>query len=135
MTLIKSRYLGDLRTESTHESGKKLETEAPKESGGKGEAFSPTDLLAASLGTCMLTMMGSAARKLGVDLQGAAAEVEKEMVSAPHRRVGKLKVQIRVPGALDSPIREKLERAALECPVHRSLHPDIRLEIGFVWGL
>ncbi len=133
---MKVVYQGDLQTECTHlQSGAKLTTQAPKDNQGKGDAFSPTDLFAVSLGSCMLTIMGIAARKLGVDLKGTSAEVEKEMASAPHRRIGRLIVRIRSSLNPDAQIREKLEKAALECPVHHSLHPDIKLEIDFVWGL
>lgn len=135
MTQMKVFYRGELRTECVHQTGAKLGTDAPKDNQGKGEGFSPTDLFAASLGTCMLTVMGIAARPLGVDLQGATAEVEKEMASAPHRRVGRIVVRIRSSLMPNEMVRQKLERAALECPVHRSLHPDIRVEVDFVWGL
>ena len=135
MTKMKARYLGDLHTECVHESGARIETDAPKDNEGKGMAFSPTDLFAASLATCMLTLMGIHARKVGVDLKGASAEVEKEMVNAPHRRIGKLIVRIRSSLSPNAQVREKLEKAALECPVHHSLHPDIKVEVDFVWGL
>jgi putative redox protein len=134
MTKIKILYQGDLHTECTHPSGAVIETDAPKDNQGKGESFSPTDLLAASLGSCIGTLMGIAGRKLGLDLKGMAAEVEKEMVSAPHRRVGRLIVRIRSPLSPDSQTREKLERAAIECPVHHSLHPEIKIEFDFIWG-
>ncbi len=135
MTKMKVTYLGDLRTECAHEKGVHIQTDAPKETGGKGEQFSPTDLFAASLATCMLTMMGKAAKQAGVELNGVTAEVEKEMAPAGQRRIGKLIVRIRSSLSLSAPIREKLERAALECPVHHSLHPEIKLEVDFVWGL
>ncbi len=128
-------YQGDLHTECTHESGVKIQTSAPKDNGGRGDCFSPTDLLAASLASCMLTLMGLAARKLGEDLKGATAHVEKEMTLIPHRRIGKLIVLIRSSLLPNAQVREKLEKAALECPVHHSLHPDIKIECDFVWGL
>jgi uncharacterized OsmC-like protein len=83
----------------------------------------------------MLTLMGLAARKLGEDLKGATAHVEKEMTLIPHRRIGKLIVLIRSSLLPNAQVREKLEKAALECPVHHSLHPDIKIECDFVWGL
>lgn len=135
MTKMKAVYLGDLRTECTHETGSKIQTDAPKDNMGKGETFSPTDLFAASLGTCMLTIMGIAARKVAVDLKGATAEVEKGMVTGPQRRLGKIIVRIRSALSPTPQIREKLEKAALECPVHHSLHPDIKVEVDFIWGL
>lgn len=128
-------YQGDLRTECTHESGVKIHTGAPKDNGGKGDCFSPTDLLAVSLASCMLTLMGIAARKLGEDLKGATAHVEKEMTLIPHRRIGKLIVRIRSSLSPNAQVREKLEKAAIECPVHYSLHPDVKVEYDFVWGL
>lgn len=135
MVKMKVRYLGDLRTECIHESGARFETDAPIDNQGKGELFSPTDLVAASLSSCMMTIMGIAARKIGVDLKGCTAEVEKQMADTAPRRVGKIVVRFRCPIA-PSPIdREKLEKAAVSCPVHFSLHPDIKLEYDFVWGV
>lgn len=135
MVKMKVIYRGNLRAECAHESGAKIETDAPKDNQGKGEAFSPTDLFAASLATCMLTVMAIAARKVGVDLEGTTLDVEKEMVIAPMRRIGKLIVRFRCPTLPNAQIREKLEKAAIDCPVHHSMHPDIKLEIDFVWGL
>ena len=135
MTKIKIQYLNDLLTECTHESGAVIQTDAPKDSGGKGMVFSPTDLLAASLVSCMVTLMALQAKKLGFSIEGTTAEVEKEMIAAPRRLVGKLIVRIRCPHSPSPQIQEKLERAALECPVHKSLHPDVRQEVDFVWGI
>lgn len=134
MTKIKVIYKGDLRTEAFHESGSIVETDAPKDNQGKGERFSPTDLFALSLASCMLTLMGIGARKLAIDLKGATAEVEKEMASSP-RKIGKLVVRIRSSQNPPAEARAKLEEMALTCPVHASLHPSIKLEIDFVWGL
>lgn len=135
MTKMKVLYLGDLHTECTHESGAKIETDAPKDNMGKGEAFSPTDLFALSLGSCMMTIMAMAAKKLGIELKGATAEVEKEMSTAGQRKIGKIIVRIRS-AVLPNPLaREKMEKAALDCPVHHSLHPDVKVEVDFVWGL
>lgn len=136
MTKMKVVYQGDLHTECTHlESGMKIATDAPKDNMGRGETFSPTDLFAASLGTCMVTLMGIAARKLAVDLKGLTAEVEKEMSTAGARRIGKIIVRIRSSISPNQQIREKLEHAAITCPVHHSLHPDVKVEVDFVWGL
>ena len=136
MTNMKVRYLGDLRTECTHlESGVKILTDAPKDNEGKGMAFSPTDLLAVSVASCMITLMGIAAKKVGFDLSDTTAEVEKEMALTPKRRIGKVIVRIRCPRLPQPQIREKLEQAALQCPVHASLHEDVKQEIDFVWGL
>ena len=136
MGKIRVSYTGAFHTECRHEESRALiETDAPKDNEGKGEAFSPTDLFAASLGSCMLTIMAIAARKMGLEIKGSNADVEKIMVSSPKRRIGKLIVRIRCPFSFDQPVREKLESAALQCPVHESLHPDIKQEIEFVWGL
>ncbi len=136
MTKIKVRYLGDLGTEMTHEdSGAKIITDAPKDIGGEGKAFSPTDLFAASLVSCILTIMAMHAKKLGFDMEGAEGSVEKEMAGSPKRRVGKLIIRIRSPHLPSPQIREKLEAFALNCPVHLSIHSDVVQEIDFVWGL
>ena len=135
MTKMKLLYKGDYHTDCFHESGAKIETDAPKDNMGKGESFSPTDLFAVSLASCMLTIMAIAARKVGVELKGMTAEVEKEMVTAPARRIGKIIVRIRSEQSPNAQIREKIERAAFDCPVHHSLHPDIKVEVDFIWGL
>jgi putative redox protein len=135
MTKINILYLGNLHTECINESGIKLHTDAPKESGGKGVEFSPTDLVATGLGSCMITLMGMAAQKLGIELKGLKVEVEKEMSSTAPRRIIRIKIRMRSSFSPNSLQREKLEKAALDCPVHHSLHPEIKLEIDFVWGL
>lgn len=135
MTTIKIKYRGDLATECVHESGAIIETDAPKDNQGRGLAFSPTDLLAASLGSCMLTLMGIAANRLKVDLKGTSAEVTKEMSKDPPRRIARIIVRIRSSYRPAKDVQRMLEEAALECPVHHSLHPDIRKEIDFIWGL
>ena len=136
MTKVKIQYTGDLRTVCTHlDSGIRIETDAPKDVGGKGAAFSPTDLLGVSVASCMLTTMALAAARLGFDLEGLAAEVEKEMVSVPVRRIGKLVIRIRCPHSPSPQIQGKLEQAALGCPAHASLHPEVKQEIDFVWGI
>lgn len=134
MTKMKIQYLGNLRTECTHESGASFDTDAPKDNGGEGKLFSPTDLVAVGLASCMITMMGLAAKKLGIDLK-ISAETEKMMSVTAPRRIGKIIVRMRSPLALDANIREKLEKAAMDCPVHYSLHPEVKLEFDFVWGL
>lgn len=132
---MKVLHVGDLHTECIHESGAKIETDAPKDNMGKGEAFSPTDLFAVSLGSCMVTLMAIHSRKLGIELKGTTAEVEKEMQTIGARRIGRLIIRIRSP-ILPNPLaREKLEKAALDCPVRLSLHPDIKVEVDFVWGI
>lgn len=135
MVKIKSRYISDYHTECVHESGAIIVTDAPKDIGGEGKNFSPTDLFAAGLASCMITTMVMAAKKLGVDLAGAVIEVDKEMSTSAPRRIAKLIVRFRCPQLPSAPIREKLEQAARACPVHHSLHPDTRIEADFVWGL
>ena len=134
MVTIAITYHGDLRCESTHApSGTTLLTDAPVDNQGKGASFSPTDLVATALGTCMLTVMGIAARKHGIAMEGATAVVEKTMVASPTRRVGSLKTVITMPRKLDDAQRQLLETAALTCPVKQSLHPDVALVVEFVW--
>ena len=128
-------YLGDLHCSAVHgPSGTSLDTDAPKDNQGRGESFSPTDLVSAALGTCILTVMGITARRLGVDMSGASASVDKTMVADPARRIGELSVRIAVPTAVSTEDQAKLERAALTCPVHKSLHPDVQMPITFEWG-
>lgn len=132
MVKIKVSYEGDLHCRLTHgPSGTEFLTDAPADNMGKGEFFSPTDLVAAALGSCLLTTMGIYAARHGIDLRGASAEVIKEMIQEPVRRIGKLTVVIRMPGGIERRQREALERAALACPVHKSLHPDIEAPVKF----
>jgi len=127
-------YLGGLRCEAVHgPSGNRLLTDAPVDNHGKGEAFSPTDLVATALGNCMLTVMGIYAQRHGIELRGARAVVSKEMASAPVRRIAKIGVKMRLPLALEHPQREALERSALSCPVFQSLHPEVEKAVEFVW--
>ena len=135
MVQIDLKYAGELRCEATHgPSGKGLHTDAPVDNHGRGESFSPTDLVATGLGACLLTIMGIVAERHGWKLEGARAQVVKHMVAQPTRRIGKLEVVLSLPGEFDEKARTTLERAALTCPVHASLHPDIELPIRFDWG-
>jgi putative redox protein len=135
MVNIQVEYQGDLHCKATHgPSGAGLSTDAPRDNQGRGESFSPTDLVATALGSCMITIMAIAARTLNIDFSGATATVEKEMTAAPPRRIERLTVRIHVPHPPCPTDREKLERAAHNCPVHRSLHPDVQIPIEFVWG-
>ncbi len=110
-----------------------LETDAPKDNMGRGESFSPTDLVATALGSCMLTVMGIAARNLKIDLTGTTVTVHKEMVAVPLRRIGKLTVHLHFPMPIADEHKEKLQNTALTCPVHKSLHPDVAMPIEFSW--
>ncbi len=133
MVEIHIEYTGKLRTRAVHgPSGTVLETDAPTDNQGLGERFSPTDLLATALGSCALTIMGIAARKMGASLEGARVRVEKHMVDQPVRRIGRLVVEYRLPATLTPPQRATLEKIATACPVFRSLHPDIQIENRFV---
>lgn len=135
MTQIDIVYEGDLRTRCVQsDNGAEIQTDAPKDNKGLGRVFSPTDLFAASLGTCMLTLMGIAAKGLNVDIRGIQAKVTKEMVSTPTRRIGKLRVAFSCPHALSEDVIAKLVHAAENCPVYNSLHPDIATEFTYSWG-
>lgn len=134
MVAIQMEYQGNLHCRSVHgPSGTELDSDAPKDNQGRGESFSPTDLVATALGTCMLTTMGILARTLEIDMAGATATVEKEMTPAP-RKIQRLTVEIRMPHALDAESQQKLERAAHTCPVARSLHADVETPVTFRWG-
>lgn len=128
-------YDGDLRTTCTHlKSGNFFETDAPVDNSGKGERFSPTDLLATSLGTCMLTVMGIKARRSGFDLDGIKIEIEKIMKSEP-RRVAGINLFYHIPEklrGLDENTKILLKKIAVKCPVMLSIHPDI--EVNIDWG-
>ncbi|MEE1898489.1 OsmC family protein [Flavobacterium rakeshii] len=129
----KVTYLGDLRTSSVHlQSGSEIISDAPLDNNGKGEAFSPTDTVANALATCMFTIMGIKARDMGVSMQGSVAEVTKTMAADP-RRISKIKVVFNLKSDADEKARVILERAAMHCPVHYSLHPDIERDITFNW--
>ena len=131
-------YDGDLHCTSVHgPSQQTLITDAPVDNGGKGEAFSPTDLLATATATCVLTVMGIVARREGLDIYGTRVHVIKEMVAQPARRIGTLRCTVTIPAvkvrALSADKRALLEHTARHCPVHQSLHPDIAVPIEFVY--
>lgn len=133
MKQMEVKYLGDLRTQGTHlKSGVQIITDAPLDNNGKGEAYSPTDLVAAALASCMITIMGIQARKHNWNITGVKAEIEKIMGSNP-RKIAEIKVKLFFPSTTptDQQAREALETAALTCPVKLSLHPDIKQEIEF----
>jgi uncharacterized OsmC-like protein len=130
----KVTYLGNLRTQCVHlKSGNSFITDAPLDNNGKGEAFSPTDMVATGLASCMLTVMGIKARDLEVDLTGSYAEVTKIMASNP-RRISKIGVVLHMSTSPDEKIKTKLEQTAKTCPVLYSLHPDIKKDVTFVWA-
>lgn len=126
-------YEGGLRCSMVHEpSGAQFSTDAPVDNNGKGESFSPTDLVGAALAGCMSTIMGIVAARKGIKLEGMTVEVGEHMNADP-RRIGKLEVVISVPLPADHPDRKMLEQAALSCPVKHSLHPDIEVPITWNW--
>jgi putative redox protein len=130
----KIEYLSDLKTRCTHSSGETIDTDAPKDNQGEGRLFSPTDLIAVGLGSCILTVMAIAARSLGVDLKGTTVEVQKEMSKNAPRRIERIAICVSCPNRFSLQIQKKLEKAAMDCPVHHSLHPDMQQIIEFTWG-
>ena len=134
MVKITAKYTGQKHCELTHgPSGTVIGTDAPKDNNGRGEMFSPTDLVAGALGSCMLTIMGIVAERDGVVIDGATVEVTKEMTPPP-RRIGRLAVQLSLPPGIRPDYRQKLENAAHTCPVHKSLHPDTMIDISFKYA-
>lgn len=128
-------YKGALRTELTHtQSTSVIENDAPTDNMGKGERFSPTDMVATALGSCMLTTMGIKANMMDIDLTDSKVQISKIMKPDP-RRIGGIKAQVTMAKnlGLDDKQKEILERVARTCPVERSLHPDMELEITFEW--
>jgi uncharacterized OsmC-like protein len=132
MATIKTIYLGELRTEAKHVlSGDKILTDAPLDNQGKGEAFSPTDLMSASLGSCMFTIMGIAAREHAFNIDGTNCSITKIMASDP-RRVSEIQIRFDFPPIQYSDKQKLiLERAAKNCPVAKSLHPDLIQSVNF----
>src|SRR3989440_11167750 len=134
MIKVDITYTGDLHCDATHgPSQSKIATDAPTDNQGKGESFSPTDLVATALGTCMSTIMGMRAEELGVDLRDMTVSVEKEMSKDAPRRIVGLPSEVHIPLPADSPHRETLEQTALNCPVHKSLPPEINRPTKFFW--
>jgi putative redox protein len=133
MVRIDAIYEGDLHTVAVHEpSQSALSTDAPVDNRGRGESYSPTDLLATAVGTCMLTVMGIAAREKGWQIEGARLAITKHMAAEP-RRVGRLVLHFEMPGGVSVEAREGLEHAARTCPVAQSIHPGIELDVQFSW--
>lgn len=133
MATSKVTYLGELRTSSIHlQSGSEFVTDAPIDNNGKGEAFSPTDSVANALATCMFTVMGIKAREMNVDISNSTAEVTKVMAAEP-RRISEIHITFTINAEVDDKTKTILERTGNTCPVHFSLHPDIKKEIVFNW--
>ena len=132
MVEINVLYEGDLHCKVSHRpSGVTIETDAPVDNHGKGESFSPTDLLATSLGVCNMTIMGIIAKDEGINLKGSKIRIEKHMSNNLPRRVAKLVVQFKMAQGISKNKRELLESAAKNCPVAKSIHPDIKVEYRF----
>jgi len=130
---MSGRYAGQLKVELAHgPSGSRLTTAAPVDNNGDGSSFSPTDLVAAALGACMLTIVAMVAERDGIDVSELAFECEKNMQSNP-RRIASIPITLHMPRALTQAQRAKLERAALTCPVHHSLLPEIEKSVHFVY--
>ena len=133
MVQIETEYVGDLQCTAEHmPSGITLTTDAPEDNRGEGRSFSPTDLVATALGTCIATILGIQAETHGLDLEGTTVSVRKEMASNP-RRIDALRTEVTMPVALDASIRTRLERAARHCPVDESLRAYIDVPIVFHW--
>ena len=134
MVEIHIDYEGDLHCNALHlPSGNRLATDAPVDNNGRGEAFSPTDLVATALGTCMATIMDMVAKRKDLDLSGMTVKVRKTMSDDLPRRIRCLEVDLGVPLPADHPDRKLLESAALACPVHHSIHPDIEVVLNWEW--
>lgn len=135
MVKMSAVYQGEKHCEAIHEpSSSHIVTDAPKDNNGRGEAFSPTDLMGVSLGTCILTTMAIHCEKENISIKGARVNVEKEMSANP-RRVAKLSVVLHLPQNIPQDYRKKLEGFAMNCPVKLSLHPDVQLPVIFHYDI
>ena len=134
MNMANIIYQNNLRTEAEHiASGEKIFTDAPVDNNGKEQAFSPADLVATAIGSCMITIMAIAAEKYGIDVSGTDASVEKIMDSKP-RRIKEIIIRIGMNKDIEKKDRNHLENAALACPVSKSLHPDLVKKIRFIYS-
>ncbi len=133
--LSQIKYKGNLRTEAKHlQSGTVIETDAPTDNNGKGERFSPSDIVATALGSCMLTIMGIKAQGMNVDLKDTTVDITKIMAAEP-RRIAEVQINFHFPENFKADEKQKkiLENAARTCPVAKSIHPDIKVDITFDW--
>lgn len=134
MATIKTTYVGGLRTQATHlQSDTTILTDAPTDNHGLGEAFSPTDLVATALGSCMLTIMGLAAKTHDIDIENAQMEITKVMSASP-RRIGEIIINLEFPYDYTPKQKMILENAAATCPVAHSLHPECKQTVNFKYG-
>lgn len=135
MVKVTATYEGEKHCEIVHgPSSSKVATDAPKDNNGRGELFSPTDLVAAATGSCMLTVMAIVAERDGVNIKGAYTTVEKEMLTNP-RRIGKLTVNVYLPQNIDLDYRQKLENTAKTCPVKKSLSAEMEIPLQFHYSI
>jgi putative redox protein len=135
MVEMQIAYQGRLRCQARHvDSGATFLTDAPKDNMGQGASFSPTDLVGVALGTCLLTTMAIAAERMKVDLGETTVAVTKEMIADPGRRIQRLTVTFKIPGKHSAEIRQKLENAAMSCPVHKALVSTVEMPITFNWA-
>lgn len=134
MVEIKLTYKGDLHCHAVHgPSGNTLTTDAPVDNNGRGESFSPTDLVATALGSCMATVIGIVASRKQIGLEGMTVAVRKFMSEDPPRRIRRLELDLNLPLPATHPDRKLLESAARGCPVHHSIHPDIEVVMNWQW--
>jgi uncharacterized OsmC-like protein len=135
MVNIAVRYAGNKKCELRHPEGAVLRTDAPRDIGGNASAFSPTDLVAAGLASCILTTIAMYAERNGLSVEGATASVEKHMTTPPaQRRIGRLPVTVHLPAGVPAEWRERIERVGHTCPVHASLHAEVEAPITYVYG-
>ena len=134
MNTATARYAGQLRTEATHVvSGKIIQIDAPTNNHGRGEAFSPTDLVSTALGSCMMTIMGIVAERHQWNLVDSTFSIVKHMSTEPPRRIAQIDVTFNLPASLSTSDRTLLERSAHTCPVTLSLHPDVKQNVVFLY--
>lgn len=134
MVEIEARYDGSKKCSLIHQEGATLGTDAPKDIGGEASAFSPTDLVAGALASCVLTTVAMYAEKYGLNLDGMTAKIGKAMTTSP-RRIGHLPLTVHLPASVADDVRPHIERVAYACPVHASLHPDIDAPITLIYDL
>lgn len=134
MVRIDAVYEGELRCEAVHApSGTRLRTDAPKDNQGRGELFSPTDLVATALGTCIATIMGIVADRHGIELEGMRFEIAKVMSAEPPRRIARVEITFHMPPGIDAKPRELFRQCVESCPVRRSLHPGVEVPVTFAY--
>ena len=132
---ISCDYLGDLRVRAVHSnSGAEIITDAPVDNQGQGRSFSPTDLAAASMATCMITILGIQAKSIPLDLTGLKVEIEKHMTKTPPRRIAQLDIKMMMPAGIPEELRPRLIRAAEACPVKQSFRDDTVINLEWIWA-